>query len=947
MRRWGRPGAGGMTHAHRAVAAPVPDSISLIRSFDSETMTTRPVRPSPLTASTVGGLPLDLLDRLRSFPLFVSAPDNFLAAIGAYLRPQLHNPHDYILTEGDDAKAMYWLVRGAVRVTSRDGESTYAELKPGAFFGEIGILMDMPRTATIIAKLKSLVVRLNKEDLQKVLPQFPEVERAIREEAVERLAILERQKKERRDSLKGSAKSTKRPRESSAGKDPDRDVRDEGVVSSKKRKSPSPGIIETVGTTSLFRTGALNVRQLLKELPLFSELPQEILHFIGLNAEPRSYAPFTNIVKEGTPGRDIYFILSGEVEVVNERPDVHAVINGASAKTPPPVIVKARLRSGQYFGEVTSLSLAPTRTATVRSVSSVECLMIPQDVLNELWSKCSPDLRANIESVARQRLQTARDNDVSMADVVDGTPPIDELALVDRARRQSVPTVTFTGSTPEASPQLRGVEDKTPIEPYDPDPYLNVDLENVRSRSRRGSLAPPSPSSPSAASPTTEPKPQDSPSKVNGHIAPISRPSSRSSDKVPLVKRPRGRRIPTHATKGPLPDNLLIMILDHLDIPQLMQARAVSSAWRNIINTSPDLVTNLDLTPYNRFVTDSIVKDVLCPFVNGRPKIVDLNNCFHLTDEGFSALAVAVGENVRVWRMKSVWDVTGQAVLEMVNRAKALEEIDLSNCRKVGDNLLARVVGWVVPEIPQQQQQAAQQMQMQLAMQNGRYVRNGKMQQPVQQTVPPGTVIGCPALKALTLSYCKHITDRSMAHIAAHAAARLESIDLTRCTTITDAGFQHWSVWKFPNLKRLVLADCTYLTDQAIVGIVGAARGLKVLDLSFCCALSDTSTEILALGLPNLTHLNLAFCGSAVSDASLRAVGLHLLDLQELSVRGCVRVTKQGVRNVVDGCSALRVMDVSQCRNLEGRTVAGFLDELTDGGRVKFVSVADGRFRGA
>lgn len=168
---------------------------------------------------------------------------------------------------------------------------------------------------------------------------------------------------------------------------------------------------------------------------------------------------------------------------------------------------------------------------------------------------------------------------------------------------------------------------------------------------------------------------------------------------------------------------------------------------------------------------------------------------------------------------------------------------------------------------------------------------------------------------------------------------------------------------------------------------------MLILRQSFCCALSDTSTEILALGLPSLTHLNLAFCGSAVSDASLRAVGLHLLDLQELSVRGCVRVTRSGVRNVVDGCSALKIMDVSQCRNLEGsrwgngngrvnrmESVAsvssmgseavspgtaapvspvngdvvmggtspgGFLDDLSDAGRVRFVSVADGRFRGS
>ena len=172
------------------------------------------------------------------------------------------------------------------------------------------------------------------------------------------------------------------------------------------------------------------------------------------------------------------------------------------------------------------------------------------------------------------------------------------------------------------------------------------------------------------------------------------------------------------------------------------------------------------------------------------------------------------------------------AVLEMVNKAKGLEEVDLSNCRKVGDNLLARVVGWVVPDVPpavaaQQAQQAQQQA-------NGRHRFGQKYpaqnQNPPPQ-IPPGTVVGCPKLKRLTLSYCKHITDRSMAHIAVHAASRLEQIDLTRCTTISDDGFRHWSVYSFPRLTKLCLADCTYLTDHAIVCLTNAAKGLKELDL--------------------------------------------------------------------------------------------------------------------
>jgi F-box/leucine-rich repeat protein 7 len=60
----------------------------------------------------------------------------------------------------------------------------------------------------------------------------------------------------------------------------------------------------------------------------------------------------------------------------------------------------------------------------------------------------------------------------------------------------------------------------------------------------------------------------------------------------------------------------------------------------------------------------------------------------------------------------------------------------------------------------------------------------------------------------------------------------------------------------------------------------------------------------------------MAFCGSAVSDPSLRSIGLHLYLLKELSVRGCVRVTGVGVEAVAEGCDQLEFLDVSQCKNL-------------------------------
>ena len=825
MRRHHRGSAAAATFL-KSNSAPIPDAVSLIRTFQSEANPSRPIRPSPLTASPIQGIPLDVLDRIRSFPLFLSAPDSFLAAIGAYLRPQAHSAHDYILTEGDDAKAMYWLVRGQVAVTSRDGESTYAELRPGAFFGEIGILMDIPRTATIIARSRCLLVVLKKEDLKKVLPNFPEVERAIREEAQERLSILERKKRANADTvyqepLLSETRGEKRAR---AGEDGDimmgdsGSIRPNGVFHNKRRKSPSPGILE-VAASSALGSGMVHVRQLLKELPLFSDLPPEMLHFLGLNAQQRTYPPFTDIVQQGSQGREIFFIVRGDVEVIDEKgmnPNSCVMPGEASRISNGGIQVKARLRQGQYFGEVASLSLAPRRTATVRSVTSVECLMITGEVLSEFWIRCPPLIKQQVEKTAKQRLSSAGDGDIVMTDAPDLTPPISELAIGERKpktpKKQSIPKVTLNYSKPESPHKPSRIEDRSVIEPFDPDPFLNADLDNIRSRSRRPSLAPPPPES-----------------QQNGHdqrIIPKSAPPTKMKHAITppdfhaLPKRSKTlTERPIGMTTSILPNKILILIFSYFDLHHLMQARRVSRQWSKLLRDSPDLLQYLNLAMYNRKVTDEALIKQICPFVGSRPRHIDISNCFHVTDEGFAALATTCGANAKSWKMKSVWDITAPAVVEMVSNAKELEEVDLSNCRKVSDTLLARVVGWVV-EGPSTQINYPNQG-----------ARRGYPARAAFQNVPIGTVYGCPRLKKLTLSYCKHVTDRSMAHLAAYAHARLEEIDLTRCTTITDQGFQQWGQKQFSKLRKLCLADCTYLTDNAIVYLTNAAKGLRDLDL--------------------------------------------------------------------------------------------------------------------
>lgn len=874
--------------------------MSLIRSFNVESNPARPVRPSPLTASAIRDMPLDLVDRIRSFPLFASAPEEFLVAIGNHLRPQVHCPQDHILREGDDAKAMYWLVRGVVAVTSRDGEAVYAELKPGAFFGEIGVLMDVPRTATIIARTKCLVVVLKKEDLQAELPRFPDMEQTIRQEAEERLTILKKKRKENggagnKSGLLGPGIRDPVPGEVATGEKGH--IKDGGVVNARKRKSPNPGasVIEDPAAGSALGSGLVNVRRTLKELPLFSTLPADILHFLGLSAQPKTYAPFTDIVRQGNPGNDIYFIVKGEAEVVHEP---GAECEGAHRT----FYQRPRLRPGQYFGEVASLGLSPGRTATVRAITTVECLMICGEALDELWRRCPRGIKQQVEETARIRYHKARaeNTDTEMPDAGEGE------------RRQSLPHVTFT------TPKPSSPEGEDNMEPIDPDPFLSVDMENIRNR-RRSSLAPPN----TATMPAVQPESSGTVSPVtNGARSPRSEATSPVRFSTPFSGPPTDSEVPAKRARlfaqSPrsssfrgrprLPDRLLIHVFEELGVVELMRLRAVCTHWRELLTLSESLCKRVDLRPYSTHITDAVVTTSIAPFIRSRARSVNISNCFHVRDEGFSALWRACGRGVRSWKMSSVWNVSANQILEMSENMKGLQEVDLSNCRKVGDNLLARIVGWVVPE--PSASQAAQKPGNQ--GQQGQVTKSRSANPPA-----PGTVIGCPNLSTMNLSYCKSVTNRSMAHLAAYAHTRLKSLTLTRCSSITDAGFQAWASFHFPLLTDLSLADCAYLTDGAVVSLVNAAKNLERLDLSFCCSLTDTSTEVVALGLPRLRELRLAFCGSAVSDGSLRCVSLHLGALEGLSVRGCVRVTGAGMESVLEGCTQLEWVDGSRCRSLE------------------------------
>ena len=95
-----------------------------------------------------------------------------------------------LCVEGEEGNEAFILVSGEadVKISTPSGVTTVARLKRNDIVGEMAILRDMPRTATVTAASDVKTLRIGKEDFLNLLQEFPEVGVAVMRSLAERLA---------------------------------------------------------------------------------------------------------------------------------------------------------------------------------------------------------------------------------------------------------------------------------------------------------------------------------------------------------------------------------------------------------------------------------------------------------------------------------------------------------------------------------------------------------------------------------------------------------------------------------------------------------------------------------------------------------------------------------------------------------------------------------------
>lgn len=119
---------------------------------------------------------------LQASELFSELPDQDLAAIADLFVEVEVSAECYVFREGDVADAFFVLQQGRVTVfrdTIGMPMQMLAQLRQGDFFGEMGLLCDVERSASVRATEPCQLLRIERDAFLKLLESYPTVRRKV------------------------------------------------------------------------------------------------------------------------------------------------------------------------------------------------------------------------------------------------------------------------------------------------------------------------------------------------------------------------------------------------------------------------------------------------------------------------------------------------------------------------------------------------------------------------------------------------------------------------------------------------------------------------------------------------------------------------------------------------------------------------------------------------
>jgi CRP-like cAMP-binding protein len=138
-----------------------------------------------------------LPDALAAVPLLSRLSNAQRARLAKLATTRKYKASSVIVRQGDTSMSFYVILSGRVRIEQELGDNQrllLRDLGPGGYFGEMGLIDDMPRSATVVAVEPTECALLAKWDFGNELREDPDIATALLPILSQRIRDLEAQR---------------------------------------------------------------------------------------------------------------------------------------------------------------------------------------------------------------------------------------------------------------------------------------------------------------------------------------------------------------------------------------------------------------------------------------------------------------------------------------------------------------------------------------------------------------------------------------------------------------------------------------------------------------------------------------------------------------------------------------------------------------------------------
>ncbi|WP_171683888.1 ABC transporter transmembrane domain-containing protein [Paenibacillus planticolens] len=130
------------------------------------------------------------VDRLAKLPFFHGIERSFLGDIATLFTTEMCKEGEAVVREGEEGNKCYIIVRGKFEVLKHvpgKGEIRVAALQDGDHFGEVALLRNTPRNATVKALSPAVLLSVRREAFHRLTDEHPQIVRTLEQTLASRL----------------------------------------------------------------------------------------------------------------------------------------------------------------------------------------------------------------------------------------------------------------------------------------------------------------------------------------------------------------------------------------------------------------------------------------------------------------------------------------------------------------------------------------------------------------------------------------------------------------------------------------------------------------------------------------------------------------------------------------------------------------------------------------